>query len=133
MGRKVIIDGDIFTVDHETFGSDETDQKHFHGEAVLNQREQPAQAFSAVHRVGGEVRVEVKGTASLLSRDRVRLKGMAKMFEGDTVNSDDLDGTEPFNYILYPNTPHTFSITVRNEDEGGDYADITLYARNVRV
>lgn len=85
-------------------------------------------------KCGGEIRAEVHYRLSIDPNGVIRVtEGKVELYEGDSENSTDLDGTSAFaNMILFPGASGTRSIHVQNWAEGqpNDKADVTLTLRN---
>jgi hypothetical protein len=82
--------------------------------------------------VGDEVRVRVQARAELSTvyKDWVLIKVNAFLYEGTSCNTTDLDGTKSMSFWIPANTSRGQAMTVHNDDEGGDYATITLKMTN---
>lgn len=83
--------------------------------------------------VGNEVRVVVQTRAELsaIYRSWVRVTVTARLYEGTSCSTTDLDGSKSMSFWIPPSTndvPH--SMDVNNTDEGGDHAHIQLYMTN---
>jgi hypothetical protein len=84
--------------------------------------------------VGDEVRVVV-GTKAVLStvyKDWVRVTITARLFEGTSCSTNDLDGTRSASFWIAPGGSATQTMYVLNDDEGGDYASIVMNMTNLR-
>lgn len=86
-------------------------------------------------RWGGECRLEALVSAQVIGDNVVAVFGDAKLYEGASENSNDLDGQESINFFIPPfsseNQAQTVSdIVVNNTDEGGDYGQITFRLQN---
>lgn len=132
MARRVTVSGFISGVDDETFGRDETGKKEFTQETILGDS-QPQSVLQTELRWGGECRVELQLTGTLLDDSGVRVTGEAKLFEGVSESTGDLDGTTSFNVLIPRGRTTTTQQRVNNTDEGGDYADISLTFSNALV
>jgi hypothetical protein len=129
MARRLTVSAFIAGVDHETFGRNEYGEASLLRETILSDS-LPQNVLELECRWGGECRVELTLVGQALDNGDVRVNGTAKLFEGISEDTDDLDGQKDF-VVLVPrgkNVPH--SETVKNNDEGGDYADITLTFNN---
>jgi len=77
---------------------------------------------------GGEVRaeVEIRGTTNVFQVVNLQLR--AKLYEGSSCNTMDLDGITPWKYVtLRPGGGGGFAdFVVKNDDEGWDRADIGM-------
>jgi hypothetical protein len=128
--RLVTASAHIDGTDDETFGSNEFGSASFTRETVLNDS-QPQNLIEMVCKWGGECRVELELTGQRLNDDGVRIDGHAKMFEGTSEETDDFDGQTLFQFVVPKGRTVGNSQTVRNEDEGGDFADISMTVSNV--
>jgi hypothetical protein len=78
------------------------------------------------------VRVEL--TLDLARRDNgdVAISGWVSLFEGTSESTTDLDGEEEIAEFIVPwDSSVSKNVTVHNEREGGDRANIGLTFRNV--
>jgi len=128
--RRVIASAHMDIIDSENFGSDERGSADQQAEVFLSNK-QPRGLMFLVGKAGGEVRIELNLNASATTEGDVQITGDAKLFEGTSEESDDLDGTTPVNFTvprdeILTNVP----INVRNTDEGGDFANIILTVNN---
>ena len=105
---------------------------------VLNE-DQPASFFSLTPvRWGGECRVEVDFRAQAARDGRVTVHGDGRLYEGTSENTGDLDGSGSFDIVVVRNTAHNPAATnhqfnLRNDDEGGDHAEVYLSFTNTLV
>ena len=85
--------------------------------------------------VGDEVRVVVqtKGTLSGVYPGWVWVTVTARLYEGTSCSTTDLDGTRTASFWIPPGGQHTQNMSVLNDDEGGDYATILLNMTNYKV
>ncbi|QHI34935.1 hypothetical protein IMCC3317_02800 [Kordia antarctica] len=116
-------------VDHENFGSNERRTVRNSGLFLLDAGKKTNNLFF-IGRCGGEVRIELKIKFTQNSNGSVSVKEYAKLFEGSSTNTSDLDGTASKSAVIAANQTKTVSFRVRNTDEGDDYADITLLITN---
>jgi hypothetical protein len=84
--------------------------------------------------VGDEVRVVVqtKGELSTVYKDWVRVTLTARLYEGTSCSTNDLDGTSSTSFWIPPGGHTTQTMNVVNSDEGGDYASIKMNMTNLR-
>lgn len=127
--RLVTVTASMEITDDETFGSNE------HGSAngqtqdtVAN--DHPRGLFSLIGKAGGEVRVEININAIASVEGGVNISGNIKLYEGESTESDDLDGTTEISAYVARDRTITQLLNVRNTAEGGDFADITLVIGN---
>lgn len=134
MARRLTASASVFGVDDETFGSNEFTRPNtsFTRETILGDS-QPQNVLDLAVRWGGEVRLELSLIGQVLDNGDVRVAGAALLFEGTSEESDDLDGRTDFT-VLVPRGRNAGTVqTVRNTDEGGDFAEITLAFNNALV
>ncbi len=81
-------------------------------------------------RWGGECRVELELTGQQLNDQGVRVNGLAKLFEGTSDTTGDLDGQTPFAFVVPKGRTVSSTQRVINQDEGGDFADISMTVSN---
>lgn len=129
MARRLTVSGYISGVDDETFGSNEYGNASLTRETVLSDS-QPQNVLSLECRWGGECRVELTLVAQALDNGDVRVNGNAKLFEGTSESTGDLDGQRDFVVLVPKGQNASHSERVNNDDEGGDYADITVTFNN---
>jgi hypothetical protein len=127
--RRVVLSAHIDLTDDETFGSNEHGSADGQTEGFVSNKT-PRTLLSLIGKAGGEVRVELSLDAVAVTEGDVQMSGSAKLFEGTSEESDDLDGTAPINFTVPRDNFIKQSIHVRNSDEGGDFADITLVVSN---
>jgi hypothetical protein len=132
MARRLTVSASIEGVDDETFGSNEYGRVSQVRETILADSV-PQNVLSLECRWGGECRVELNLVAQVLDNKDVRITGTAKLFEGTSESTKDLDGQRDF-VVLVPRGKTAFhNETVKNDDEGGDYADYKLTFTNTIV
>ena len=118
--------------DHETFGSNERSDASQWGE-VLVMNDMPQEVMKLIDGAGGEMRVEVILVGQARNNGDVKISGKALLYEGTSEQTNDLDGDEPIEIIVPCDGFRSYSLTVNNEDEGGDFADVTLTFSNTSV
>ncbi len=129
MQNKISYRSTMKIVDHETFGSNERRTVKNTGTLFLDKSKKTDQLFF-VGKCGGEVRIELTITIKQNSSGSISVKESAKLFEGTSANSTDLDGTASKSMLVSKNKTKTLKFRVRNTDEGGDYADLALVITN---
>lgn len=129
MARRLTASGYISGVDDETFGSNEYGNASLTRETVLSDS-QPQNVLSLECRWGGECRVELTLIGQALNNGEVRVNGNAKLFEGTSESTGDLDGQRDFVVLVPRGQNVSHSVRVNNDNEGGDYADITVTFNN---
>jgi hypothetical protein len=128
--RRVVASAHMEITDDETFGTNEHNSADQQVEVAITNK-QPRALMKLIGKCGGEVRVELTLNASASTEGDVQVSGTAELFEGISDESDDLDGTTPVNFTVPCDDVITnLPITVRNTDEGGDFADIVLTVSN---
>jgi hypothetical protein len=84
--------------------------------------------------VGNEVRVSVQTRAELSSiyTDWVRVTVTARLYEGTSCSTIDLDGSKSMSFWIAPGATNVQKqMDVYNTDEGGDHAFIRFYMDNM--
>ncbi|GAA3445335.1 hypothetical protein [Planomonospora venezuelensis] len=85
-------------------------------------------------KCGGEIRAEIHYNISRnhFGTGRVNVRGTAYLYEGDSENTTDLDGTRGFQLAVESGKTGSEVISVQNtdEDQPADYARITLTLNN---
>lgn len=132
MARRLTASAKIFGVDDETFGSDEYGRAEYTREVVLADS-QPQNVLHMECRWGGECRVELDLTGQMMDNGDVRISGNALLYEGTSESTGDLDGQTDFTALVPRGKTVSSSQTVKNTDEGGDYANITITFNNALV
>jgi hypothetical protein len=132
MARRLTASAKIFGVDDETFGSDEYGRAEYTREIVLADS-QPQNVLHMECRWGGECRVELDLTGQMMDNGDVRISGNALLYEGTSESTGDLDGRTDFTALVPRGKTVSSSQTVKNTDEGGDYANITITFNNALV
>jgi TATA-binding protein-associated factor Taf7 len=72
-------------------------------------------------------------TVQLIRNNRIRITGVAILFEGVSEETNDEDGRFEFSFIVRPGRTANRHFRLRNTDEGGDYADISFTCSNTRL
>jgi hypothetical protein len=131
--RLVTIDGWMFILDDEWEQDDETGTFDFYRTARLD----PSHLSADIHIeecVGDEVRVEIDFELFLLSdRTSVYADVTAKLYEGTSCDTDELEDTETTAFAVPEDQSRTESIHLYNDElGGGDYADIEFIITNGR-
>ncbi|MEZ4631980.1 MAG: hypothetical protein R2880_14935 [Deinococcales bacterium] len=76
------------------------------------------------------MRVELSLSAQARASGDVIISGQAILFEGTSEQTTDRDGDEYFELLIPRDSFISHRLVVRNEDEGGDFAEITLNFSN---
>lgn len=90
----------------------------------------PQGVMQLVGKAGGEVRVELTATAAVRPDGGVRVQVEVKLFEGTSEESTDLDGSRSTSQVVPAGQTVQIPIKINNDDEGGDFADISLMISN---
>ena len=93
-------------------------------QVVTNYR--PAALLHMEKGVDSEVRVELDLTARVLANGDVMVDGVAKLYEGTSEDTSNLDGVRHFNVVVPKDRAASQHVKVRNDNEGGDKASINL-------
>lgn len=129
LAGTVRIDG---TDDENWPETDEVVHKTFTINLVLDDG-QPATALDIPDvKWGGECRVEVRVTARIVDKGRVQIEGTAKLFEGASENTDDLEDEQTVT-ITVPRggAPVHQMVQLRSTGVGGgDHAEIGFSLTN---
>ncbi len=128
--RKITVSGTVSAVDDEN-GSDQHGNAPVSGVALVSPGV-PADVVEMSLKVGGEVRVELTLYARIADNNAVQINGSAKLFEGTSDDTGDLEDEEAIDLQIAPDiqTDHTIHL-VNSGFGGGDTADITLTFTNV--
>ncbi|MGL4438909.1 MAG: LGFP repeat-containing protein [Bosea sp. (in: a-proteobacteria)] len=128
--RRVQCHATMNIKDEENFGSDEFATRGAENEAVLTSRH-PTELMKMAERMGGEIRVEIALTGTVLPGGDVRVTGTAKLFEGTSEATTDLDGQENLSFLVPAGDTVSPRFSVTNTDENDDdRADIVLDLTN---
>lgn len=128
--RELTITATMNITDDESFGADEHGTKTQTVSAFLS-GQQTQNVLHMQKGVGGEVRVELDLIAQALVNGDIRITGTAKLFEGTSESSNDLDGIRDFNFLVPKDQFAPFAIEITNDDEGGDHAEIFMNCTNL--
>lgn len=132
LAGTVIIDG---TDDEYWPQSDEFVHKAFNVQTVLDIG-QPTSALDIEDvRWGGECRVEVRLTARVVGAGEIQIEGNAKLFEGVSEDTTDLEDQQVFSFTVARGgiaAHHTVQLRSTGAG-GGDHAEIGLSFTNSLV
>lgn len=131
--RRVVASANMRLTDDETFGSNEHGEASGFGEIVVTNSNPQEVMPKVIGTAGEEVRVELRLVGQALTNGDVRITGKVELYEGTSDQSDDLDGDEDIAILIPRDEFRSYSMRVRNEDEGGDFADITMNFSNFSV
>jgi subtilisin family serine protease len=124
--RQITVFGNIEGVDDETVGSNETGSATKEQKTTLIQPNSQ-EVLNMNLRWGGEVRVELTVTGQVTDLvGNIQIEGVARLFEETSENNDDLDGEARFSLSVPRGEISSTKLRVANDDEGGDFADISL-------
>lgn len=128
VSRHVIVTAAMDITDHETFGSNE----HAHHERRDERWDSwdPQGVMQLVGTCGGEIRVELNATAAVRPDGGVRLSVEVKLFEGTSETTSDLDGVRTWTGVVGAGQIIQVPVRINNDDEGDDFADISLTISN---
>jgi len=130
--RRITAAGHIDLTDHETFGSNEHGSADQFNEAVISD-ELPQVVLTMQGTAGGEMRVEIQLTGQARKSGDILVQGLAKLFEGTSEQTDDLDGQRSFTVLVPRDGFLSHNLNIRNDDEGDDHAEISLTFSNTAV
>lgn len=127
--RRVTVNAHMELTDDETFASNQHGSGDLSGEVVVTNGN-PQEIINMVVTAGGEMRVELPLNVQARDGGDVKATGQAKLYEGTSEQTDDLDGTLGIDFLVPRDGFISKQFTIRNTDEGGDFAVITLTASN---
>lgn len=127
--RVVVVNAHMELTDDETFGANEHGEGDMSGEAVVTNGN-PQEIIKMVTKAGGEMRVELPLVVQARLNGDVKATGQAKLYEGTSEETDDLDGTLGIDFLIPRDGFVSKTFEIRNTDEGGDFATIVLTASN---
>ncbi len=112
--RRCTVDVEMKVVDAEDFAPDERKRVAFQGVNFVGPGGQRATIAKAAVRVGGEVRGELDLTTRLGAGSVVVVEGSAKLFEGSSENTTDLEDSEAIFIEVAPGQPVEHQIALLN-------------------
>lgn len=127
--RRLVCAAHMDLTDDETFGSDEHGSADKQNEAVLT-GDLPQDVLTMQKGAGGEVRVELTLIGQVRLSGDVLVQGKALLYEGTSETSNDLDGDLDFTLLVPRDGVISRTVTVWNEDEGGDKGVIAMTFTN---
>jgi hypothetical protein len=130
--RRVTIAAHMDLTDDETFGDNERGAADLFREAVVT-NSMPQDLISMDGVAGGEMRVELRLDAQALINGDVIIQGKIELYEGTSEQTTDLDGTESVKFLIPRDNFVAKTFTIRNTDEGGDFAVVTMNTGNFLV
>lgn len=128
MQNKISYQVNMNITDSETFGSDEHNSLSRNG-LLLLEASAPERQVLTVGKCGGEVRIELRVNYKQ-AVGGVQIRANAKLYEGTSENSNDLDGESNFDGFVPNGQSRPFDFRVDNTDEGGDFATMRLVVSN---
>ena len=132
MNNLITYHSSMYIVDDEVL-RDETQRVSNRGNLLLTP-EQPSRRLFFIGRCGGEVRIELTVVITQATGGGVSVRQSAKLYEGTSTSSRDLDGSSDHTGTVGANNTQRLSFRVRNtEERGDDYADLTLTITNRAV
>lgn len=129
VSRHVIISASMDITDDEFWADNEHAHVERRDERWVDSWD-PQSVMQLVGKAGGEVRVELAATAAMRPDGSARVQIEVKMFEGTSEESSDLDGTRSTTVVVNADQIVQVPIRINNDDEGGDFADISLVISN---
>ena len=127
--RNIILNGSVRITDDEYFG----DQKctgNISEKAIISPN-QVSELIRYQKGCGGEVRVEMDLNTQLLESGDVKIIGEARLYEGTSESTSELEDTESIDFIVPVNNLKSITIDLLNtEFQGGDKAKFILNFAN---
>ena len=129
--HNIGVSGSMYLLDDESWGSDETGWHSFTGGVVVGGWLSQNQYFTS-GCVGGEVRGELRVTINDSSQypGWVYASIDAKLYEGTSCSTGDLDGHRALGGWIAKGQIRNFAFRVNNTDEGGDFIDFNFNVSN---
>ena len=129
MNRRIVVTGTVEIVDDEIFENERCNHA-VSGNVIIGEG-QPSSLIRFSQCCGGEVRVEVDLNAAATSKGEVKVTGSAKLFEGASCETTDLEDEESIDFLVPVNDMAPFQIKLLSEGVGGgDNAKIRLNFAN---
>jgi hypothetical protein len=120
--------------DYENFGSNEYPPPFNSSREVILSDALPQNLMSFISKWGGECRAEFTLLAQRLDNSDVHLRGVFKLFEGTSEDTNDLDGVREFEFICPRSGTVSHESFVRNDDEDDDdWGRVRILVTNNRV
>jgi len=132
ISRTIHISSTMKIHDDETFGDDDFTRTTTLAPIILGTSAGYSRQVTFAGRAGGEIRVEVLLTLTLRPNDlSVVVSYLIKLFEGTSESTNDLDGqVEGSGVVGKDRTVEIRAKRVKNDDEGGDWADVIMSVVN---
>jgi len=115
--RLIKLQGNIAAADDDTFGFDKGHVLIF-GEAFVRSDDRPVKLGHYELRVGGEVRAELDVHVSVRASLTAEVTGLARLFEGTSSDTNDLDGSRSFSFTVPPFKTVKHLINLENGEAG---------------
>jgi hypothetical protein len=129
VSRHVIITASMDLTDDEFWADNEHSHVEGRDERWVDSWD-PQGVMRLVGKAGGEMRVELVATAAARPDGSVRFQVAVDLFEGTSTESTDHDGHRDANQVVPVDGIVQVPIRINNDDEGGDFADISLTISN---
>ncbi|PKK14474.1 MAG: hypothetical protein BUE48_009525 [Thermomonospora sp. CIF 1] len=122
----------VTTNDYETFGSDQRCSHTVRMSIVVSPS---TRGFRTTTTCGGEIRTELLHYYRTDARGVISVWGTVYFYEGDSVNTNDLDGTTTYSFQIQPGWRVTRNVHVWNvaENERRDWSTIRFDVANRAV
>jgi hypothetical protein len=131
--RNVTTFATIRAEDAEFFGPNEIGSAHTEKKMTILRDNNLHDLASLELRFGGEIRIEVYVRGARSDDDAVSVTAETFLYEGTSEDTNDLDGRMSMKFEVPKDQKKVLSGTLRNHDEGGDYAVITIEVDNQQV
>ena len=129
--RRLVVTMNMRGVDDETFGRNEETRRTEVRETILSNPNQAMNVLEFTHGWGGECRLELRLTGTLLTDNTIRVQGNALLFEGVSEGTRDLDGQRDISFLVPKGgVIAQQNFRVNNDDEGDDFAEVQLTCTN---
>lgn len=135
-GQRLTVRAAIEVLDDEFAGHDVREHELRFGDVIVGNDDVPLELLTNVIRVDGEVRSELELYARRDGDAQVHIDGIARLFEGSTTNTTDLEESRVISLTvpLSQTVDHSFRLENHESSEFGrseDYAQFDLQFRNV--
>jgi hypothetical protein len=133
MPRRITCTAYLWGEDHESFGRNEFGSKNVTNQVILSD-EQPQNVLQAQLRWGGECRIELEVVANMLAEGRVRVICRARLFEGTSEDTTDLEDDQTVERLIARGVPENIHIALSNDGfGGGDKGTVDITVLNTLV
>jgi len=131
--RKVQLYVDFYGVDDENWpSSDEINNPGPEYYELEVGPDRPTNLKKLEYKWGGELRVEYQIVATLKANNDVEIGVWCQLYEGTDEDTDDLDGTSLMSFNVPAEQAIGGTLRTDNTDEGGDWSQLAVTAKNVR-